>query len=629
MKRNLLYLLFAGCLTASLWSCEYQLNSENYRDITRPDTTKMIQMDLSPFETQYLFTVPTSVSYNLNTFGLTVYNVAFFVGDQSIHSGNEAVGGFVLEPGKWGVGTQTMTMVVTTNTNTGSLADLLQAEGLVFQQSWDVYLDGQKPDPVEITQIANKDGILKIEWEKYKRFNFEKYVLYRNSGDVEGPYYAHAIAEFTDPAQTTWADSSFIGDTGIYWVEVYGSNQKTAGQKRRTDSPVPELKLLWVKGDSASFRWTKNAYYKAVDHVSLTVPDFYPEPVINLFSSDDINDTTCVIKGLRFGNSSTYTLSVYPKTNNPIYQDNQVLRSSVSFGIGQQLVPFYEFAGDPVNNQFYVSDNNKIYRYGYPGMKLQESCNSGIFPTWFVSLYDQKLVTINNSSMKMYAKDNLQNPVSYSSYDFGFYGFWVDCSISTNNRMVGPVGFSAGLYAGNIEQLMFTSDNQELEWCTLSPDGKYIFTRNYLGYADQTEVKIWRVTQTGFEAVGSLPTANYSYLGWVPDGGHRLAALKGYQSNTNGVSENHFAVYDTETVQAVAEFPVRVGYLGGMSPADKLLLLYSHVPRTDYTEYAYLYNYETGELVRRISLHPQISNLWLYRSHLFSSEGYSIDISEF
>lgn len=629
MKINLFYLLFIGCLSAGLWSCEYQLNSENYHEIARPDTTKKIQVNLSPFETQYLFTVPTSVSYNLNTFGLKVYNVLFFVGDQSIHSGNEAVGGFVLEPGRWGVGTQTMTMVVSTNTNTGSLADLLEGEALVFQQSWEVYLDGQTPDPVEITQIAKKDGVLKIEWEKYKRFNFEKYVLYRNFGEVEGLYNAHVIAEFTDPTQTVWEDSSFIGGTGIYWVEVYGSNQKAAGQKHRVDSPEPELKLLWVKGDSASFRWTKNPYYKSVDHVSITIPDYYSAPTITLFSSNNINDSTCVIKGLRFGNSSSYTLSVFPKTNIPVYQDNQVLKSSVAFGIGQQLVPFYDFAGDPVNNQFYLSDNEKIYRYGYPGMTLQESCTSGIFPTWFVSLYDQKLVTINNSSMKMYAHDDLQNPVSYSSYDFGFHGFWIDFSISTNNRMVGPVIFSAGLYDWNIGQLKFKSDNQELDWCTLSPDGNYIFTRHNPGYADQVDVKIWRVTQTGFEAVGSLPTANYSFLNWVPDGGHSVAALKGYVHNTDGVSENHFAVYDAETVKPVAEFPVKVGYFAGISPTGKLLALYSHVPRSDYTEYAYLYNYKTGELVSRISLHPQINSLWLYRSHLFSSEGYSIDISKF
>jgi hypothetical protein len=79
-------------------SCEFQPNSENFVEITPPDTTRTIQISLSPLETEYMFTVPTELNYDLNTFGLTVYNVEFFIGDQSIHTGSEAVGYFMFEP---------------------------------------------------------------------------------------------------------------------------------------------------------------------------------------------------------------------------------------------------------------------------------------------------------------------------------------------------------------------------------------------------------------------------------------------------------------------------------------------------------------------------------------------------
>ncbi|MGC9353245.1 MAG: hypothetical protein ACP5D9_05370, partial [Mariniphaga sp.] len=190
-------------------SCEYQLNSENFRDIAPPDTTKTIQINLSPFDRQYMFTVPTYVTYDLNTFGLNVYNVEFFVGEQSIHQGNTQTGNFMFEPSPWGIGVETMTMVVTTNTNTGSLADLLGAEGLVFQHSWEVLLDGGNPNPVEITSIENKNGVLEIEWEKYERFNFQKYILYKNFGDVEWDGEKHKIAEINNQEVHHFADSSF------------------------------------------------------------------------------------------------------------------------------------------------------------------------------------------------------------------------------------------------------------------------------------------------------------------------------------------------------------------------------------------------------------------------------------
>ena len=628
MKKNMLYLVVFVGLATGLWSCEYQLDSENFREIAPPDTTSMIQVSLSPFENQYMFTVPTWVTYDLNTFGLTVYNVEFFVGDQLIHSDNKAVGGFVFEPSPWGIGTETMFMVVNTGTNTGSLADMLEAESFVFKQEWEVLLDGGNPNVVEITSIENKDGILEIEWEEYERFNFQKYILYKNFGEVEWYGQAHVIAEITDPTQHTWQDSAFIGGTGIYWVEVYGSQQKATSQKQRFDFPKPQLELLWVMGDSASFCWTQNAFHRAVDHATVTMPDHYPQPAITLFSSENSTDTAFVANNLLFGSSSNYTLSVYPKTNIPANEDIQVMRSSVSFGIGSKLTPFEKFVGDPVNDLFYVYGDGKIKQYAYPETVIQDSCESGFFVHWFVSLYDQKLATQVYSTMKMYPSNDLQNSVSYDSYDLGFHGFWSDCSISANNRMVGPAGFGTGLYDLGSGQMLFSTDNNDPDWYTLSPDGKYVFARKYT-YGEQTTITVWRVTATGFEAIGSLPAANYSVLSWVPDGGHLVSALKGNQFNMAGVTENHFGIFDAESLQEVAGFQVKVGYFSGIDPISKLVAFTVQSPDYGDREFVYVYRYDTGELASRVPLSPMTDNLYLYRSHLYSSKGFGIDISIF
>ena len=65
-------------------SCEYQLDSENFGDISKPDTTQAIQIELSPNDTFYMFTVPVDIHYNLNTFGLTIYNVCNLMTDQPL-----------------------------------------------------------------------------------------------------------------------------------------------------------------------------------------------------------------------------------------------------------------------------------------------------------------------------------------------------------------------------------------------------------------------------------------------------------------------------------------------------------------------------------------------------------------
>jgi hypothetical protein len=191
---------------------------------------------------------------------------------------------------------------------------------------------------------------------------------------------------------------------------IHASNQKATSKRKQFDFPKPTLETHWVAGDSASFRWTKTAFYRTVDQVTITVPDFFPKPAITLFSSGNPSDTTCVVKDLRFGNSSTYTLSVYPKTNIRIYEDNQVTRSSVSFGIGNRLSPFEKFTGDPVNGFFYVYGNGKIMQYAYPEIVKQDSCESSSFARWFVSFYDQKLVTQMYSDINLYPPDDWISP---------------------------------------------------------------------------------------------------------------------------------------------------------------------------------------------------------------------------
>jgi hypothetical protein len=389
-------------------SCEFQPNSENFVEITPPDTTRTIQISLSPLETEYMFTVPTELNYDLNTFGLTVYNVEFFIGDQSIHTGSEAVGYFMFEPSPWGIGLQTLTMVITTNTNTGSLADLMGAEGLIFQNSWTVLLDGGNPNPVEITNIFNDNGMLKIEWEKYERFNFQKYVLYKNFNNKEWEGEKHVLAEITDPKTHEFYDASFIGDTATYWVEIYASNQKAVSQKKHFIYEETPMDTVWVNNSTAKFIWRKNPFYRAIKKITLTTPDYYPQPDIQLFSTENPGDTSCVVEGLKFGSEQNFTLTVYPNSDIQIYQDNQNLRSSISFGIGKSLPNFDNIIGSPKNNYLYLSNSEKIYQYNFPDFSIKSTTENGFNSSRFISNYDYSLCAIFNHEMKMYSSDNIK-----------------------------------------------------------------------------------------------------------------------------------------------------------------------------------------------------------------------------
>ena len=624
---HLLLWLAALILIAS--SCEYQLNSENFRDIAPPDTTKTINVRLSPFESQYMFTVPTYVTYDLNTFGLNVYNVEFFVGEQSIHQGNTQTGNFMFEPSPWGIGVETMTMVVTTNSNTGSLADLLEVEGLVFQHSWEVLLDGGNPIPVEITNIENKNGVLQIEWEKYERFNFQKYILYKNFGDVEWEGEKHKIAEINNQNIHRFADSSFVGGTGIYWVEIYASNQKAVSQKQRFDHPFPQLDTVSVSGGSAQFLWQKNDFYNAVKKVTLTMPDYYPNPDIVLFSSEDLNDTSVTVDNLRFGSATDYTLLFYPKSDIGIYQNNQIARSVINFGTGKTIPEFSKILGSPKHDNVYLYWDGTVSQHKFPGMQLNSAGESGFFSSWFVSNYDFSLVTIVNSFMKKYSPGDLSRSTSSECRDYGFHWFSSNSSISENNRMIGPAGFGAGLYDGQAGKLLFSQEDDNLSQLILSPDGNYAFSRKSNGNAGMDEIFVFNVTETGFDLADQFSASIFSRAGWVAEENHLLWFLEGNERQYPGETGNVFGIYNAATLEKVAEIPVKKGHFCGIDPELKKVAFWDEVKGSDTKQNLYIYDYTTGEIVKTIGLKHNFDVVYFWNNHLFSDKGFYINYSEY
>lgn len=624
---NLLLWLAAIIFCAS--SCEYQLNSENFRDIAPPDTTQTIQINLSPFDRQYMFTVPTYVTYDLNTFGLNIYNVEFFVGEQSIHQGNTQTGNFMFEPSPWGIGVETMTMVVTTNSNTGSLADLLGAEGLVFQHSWEVLLDGGNPNPVEITSIENKNGVLEIEWEKYERFNFQKYILYKNFGEVEWEGEKHKIAEINNQEIHRFADSSFVGGTGIYWIEIYASNQKAVSQRQRFDYPFPQLDTSWVSRGTARFNWNKNDFYSAVEKVTLTMPDYYPKPDIVLFSSENLNDTAVVVDNLRFGSETDYTLSFYPKSDIRIYQDNQIARSVLTFGTGKSIPEFSKILGSPKHDNVYLYWDETVSQHKFPGMQLNSSGQSGFFSSWFVSKSDFSLVTIVNSFMKKFNPENLSKYTSSECWDYGFHWFSSNSTISENNRMIGPAGFGVGLYDGNAGKLLFTQEDENLSQLVLSPDGHYAFSRKSNGNAGLDEISVFTITETGFELAGKFSAPIISRAEWVAEENHLFWFLEGNERQYPGESGNVFGLYNASQRKKESEFPVKKGHFCGIDAENHRVAFWDEVKGSDTKQNLYIYDYTTGEIEKTIGLKHNFDVVYFWNNHLFSDKGFYINPSEY
>lgn len=616
--RQLTIIILSIITWSTFYSCEYEPSGENFRDLAKPDTTKLIQIKLSPFETQYVITYPVTVNYDLNTFGLGIYNVEFFVDDISIHKGSEATGLFGFDPAPFGISKKTMTMKVTTKTNTGSVADLTGAEAFVFQKQWELLLDGGKPDQLEITRIFNNEGVLKIEWEPYKRYNFQKFILYKNIGSAEADYAKHIVAEITDQNQNSFNDLSYTGGTGIYWVEVQASNQSAFSNKKAFVTAPLNLDTLWVRGDSAKFGWRKNPFYKAVNEVKLTSPSSYSYPPIEIYSTQNPNDTSIVAKHLRFGKSLQYTLSTYPVQNIPMDNDNQILKSDISFGIGKPFPISTNIIGSPTENHVFLYNDSQISKIDMSSGTNVSTQQASFFSNWFISSYDGNLFVLVNDKLTSFNKNDLHDFKEYNSYTTtGYMWFWSQ-SISSQNTMFG----STGLFDWNSSTFIF---KQEYANTILSPDGKYAFSTEY---NVNTGVTLYEVSDTGMKIIGQLPKNVYSLKMWIPGEDHKLLLLIGNQTDYNvGTAENTIEIRDVQTMKLDVDFKVKYGYFCGIDFKTGQLAIWDVFPNSDDKRKLYIYNYNNGQLEKEINLAPRFDVITIYHSHVLSGNGFDLDYS--
>lgn len=627
MKYNFGAAIFITLLIAALSSCEFEPSGENFIDLAQPDTTKMIQVDLSPFETQYIFTKYTNVHYNLNTFGLKIYNVEFFIDQQSIHQGIEADGFFVFSPANYGRGNKTLTMVITTNSNTGSLADIIGAEALVYSQAWNLVLDGDAPDPVEITSMMNDDGVLRLNWSEYNRINFQKYIVYRKLSKNAEPAEINAIGEFLNPKFRSCTDLSYIGGDATYWVVVQASDQTAESARKEISYEYPKLDTAWVSGDSARFFWRKNLFYKAFQKVTISALSYKYGNNQLIFSTENPDDTTVVLKSLQIGIPATYTFANYSKNDPGVYYPKDRLKNSISFSAGKNYPGSGRMLCSPTENAVYMWADNRISKLDMNTHKIGSTGTCPSFYTWFISDFDGDVYT-NSPNLTRFNKNNLSDSQVFYPENFEIHSFWTTTSISKNNRIAGPIGLYIGYYDISGQKLVWTEKNTNIGWSVFSPDGKYAFNINYMTYADIKVTDIYEVTETGLKLIGFIPAGNYSSTLWVPEKDHEIMAVEGYQAATAINDLVQVSFWDAPSVKKEFEFQAKAGYLTNIDVFSKQIAFWNRDPNYNTERNLFIYNYETGKLIQELNLKSNFDMVYIFRSQVVTSDNIYFDYSK-
>lgn len=223
-------------------SCEYQPKDDYYNNIQAKDSASIV-IYLDPSDSIYILTGTTVFNYQALTKGVSLVNVSIYVDNRIISDGYKPNGSFELDCMRYSDGEHVLSVVVTTNSGSGSIADLLGAEGFISSNSWKFIVNNAPPTPIKITNIYNDDGLLKIEWEKYREINFAQYEIFKwDNGS------SNSLGIIKDRNLNYIYDPTFIGGTSQYYVRVTSPGGLISnGVKKAFTDNLPGISARWIK----------------------------------------------------------------------------------------------------------------------------------------------------------------------------------------------------------------------------------------------------------------------------------------------------------------------------------------------------------------------------------------------
>jgi hypothetical protein len=232
-------------------------------------------------------------------------------------------------------------------------------------------------------------------------------------------------------------------------------------------------------------------------------------------------------------------------------------------------------------------------------------------------------------NLKMYNPENTNEIKVIRDWDLGFHDINAYSSISTNNIIIGRVGFGIGLYDLSSNKMILTKNDDKFSNCILSPDGKYAFNFQYPVLGDRRKINFYEITEANIQLIGELPLHLYFQANWIPGSGHQLYTIEGNATSIPDNTETKFIIYNAITQDIASEISVTNGTFAGVDITHKQVAFWDQIPGTDRKNKIYIYNYETGVVEKTIPLTPDINKLYFWNSYLFSSEGFSIKIDNY
>ena len=302
-------------------SCEYRLDSQNYRNLQKPDSTYAIQVDITPEEFPEVLEEPVLIKYRFYPTDLSLLGVRILLDDSyTLFESTKAQDSLLVSPYDFDPGNRKLSIEFITDSKSESLADLIGYEALIFRRDWEFYKPYICYSGICINRVFNDNGLLKLEWDTTSLPGFRKYKINKMCEFFDSP---RVIAEITDRNQTEYYDREYFGGVVDYSVEAETENRTFYSPSVSAYYLFPRLEVLWVRDNNIQMYWNKSGFNKVVLGYELSCADSDTTSSV-LFTTNNPMDTTYLLNGIPTYNLVKYTLRVKiqgPEPGQSIWSD--------------------------------------------------------------------------------------------------------------------------------------------------------------------------------------------------------------------------------------------------------------------------------------------------------------------
>jgi hypothetical protein len=450
-----------------LSACYFEPEGDFFNEIPERDYSAL-SIDLNAASDTIYLSIITRFEYNTKTADFTVVGVIAEVGTREVYRGQGGGEGvFFLDPNQFATGTYTLTLSVIVQSGTGSLADKLNAEIVQVWREFVLIMDAEQPQQVTITTLDTTKGNIIVNWNSYKKWNFQSYTLVKEYSRDNYYYETTDYVTIDSHNDTSWVDSNFVGGYVRYRIDI-----TAAGKTTRSDvasySWLPESSFT-VDNAKVNFNWEPPLFYANVKETILYSP--YP-PYINFEAVSSSLTSYSIDTPLELG--EIYGIILRYESNNP----NQSLQFQLKAFIGKQ----YFF---PHSQPTLFHPTNKLY-YGYTALNggvnsiMDQDLNFNSMVYWNPAYYVRKIslngqffisLEVIGNGFAFYDTNPESLQLSNQYQLDGYINY--DLSVS-NNGLIAFSSFKGTFVLDWLNKNMIFSTTIVGEQVQISPSGKYL-----------------------------------------------------------------------------------------------------------------------------------------------------------